>query len=62
MFLCLSLWTDLPFEAARRVEVLLAALGRTERDVAERVELTGGQIDAILPEVARSALARMLAQ
>ena len=48
--------------AARRVEVLLAALERTERDVVERTELTRGQIDAILAEVARSALARMLVQ
>ena len=57
----LSLATELAFEAAKRVEILLAALERAERDVAERTELTGAEIDAILTEVARSTLARMLA-
>ena len=60
-FLAVSLRTDLPFEAARRAEVLLAALERAERDVDARMELSGAEIDAILGEVARAALARMLA-
>ena len=61
-FLALSLSTELPFQAARRAEALLAALERAERNVDARAELTGAEIDAILTEVARSALARMLAQ
>ena len=58
----ISLRSELIFEAARRAEALLAALERAESDLAQRAELTGGQIDAILGEVARSALARMLAR
>ena len=61
-FLCLSLSTELPFQAARWAEALLAALEQAERDVDARAELTGAEIDAILGEVARAALARMLAQ
>ncbi|WP_316635436.1 DUF6538 domain-containing protein [Ruegeria intermedia] len=63
LFLCLSLRTDLPLEAVKRAARLLTALEQKEQDLMEKntETLTAADTKALLTEVLRAELGRILA-
>ncbi len=62
-FLCLSLRTDLPLEAVKRAARLLTAYEQKEKDLlkTKTETLTAADTKALLTEVLRAELARILA-
>ncbi len=64
LFLCLSLHTDLPLEAVKRAARLLTAYEQKEKDLLEQntETLTAADTKALLTEVLRAELARILTE
>ncbi|WP_245840994.1 site-specific integrase [Puniceibacterium sediminis] len=65
LFLCLSLRTDLPFDAVKRTAALLTVYEREEKNIVDALNagtLCQEQAKALLTEMLRAELARILAE